>query len=1186
MMRFLIPIVFLAFIVSVIFLIPAYAHHEPIGKTFTGAVTKQTDEIVNNSVALQNDDELKVTLEANNAYQFDLRFYIDTTGSADFQYLIDVPTGSTVEIIDVSWEPDFPNDMIDGSIAQSLSMGGSTTSESIQVTGRIITAGTAGDATIQWAQNFAQDYDTKLLAGSSFVVRGDSSLVKQSTETVNNSDTLQNDNDFFVALEANKSYSFDMMLFLVSGGTPDFKYAFTVPTGATIRINDIRWEPDFPYDTLDGTVADVIPTNGNTQSVQVTGHIDVAGTAGDVQMQWAQNFAEVSNTQLLAGSSFVVLEENHKVKQSDETVNSSTQLQDDDELFFTLEPNTAYSYDARLYVETADNADFKWAFNVPSGTIVEVNDQQWEPDFPYDTLDATTAQQPNFGGGTDESLQLTGRIVTGSEGGTLQFQWAQKTAQGSNTILNSGSSLTLNQEETIVADAPNVPYWVQIKTVDETVNNVWQLQQDDELRFPVEANSAYEYEMRLFASSTSSADFGYAFDVPDGTTINVSTTDWQTDNGFLPNDATQQSDPSMINGETAIHVNGRIVTAGTAGDVILKWAQSSAQVTDTTVKAGSNIHVYGGDFSTVKQTSQTITRHPDLIKDDDLVVALEPNYHYPFELRVFVDSHATPDFKYDIQVPDGTSIDFLRDAWDPDNTNWVIDETWYPIQSSMGSSEEAWMTHGIITTGSNGGVAQLRWSQTNESTETTILHAGTALTVYEGIPVGGTVPDNPMIVVKGIPEIVNNSNVVQDDDQLSVTLNPNTVYGMETRFVVATTSTPDFKYNYDVPSGSIAKNNRDTWAQGSTFGTRDMTEQVGATGGSGNQGVQVHGYLVTGSVQEPISVNWAQDTATAEDTTLLGGTYMMILEQTKRLSCDSTTSNSANLSHNDDLSPNLVGYGYRYSLDDSSWTTVTENSGTTDSSYIVTDLNQNKLYYFQYQPVYTTGGSGWSESVSCSTEQGGGGGTPDPEPTCEELDSDFDFINDCNDLCPDQPENRNFFQDEDGCPDDDTPLIPILNNHLFQAFGNTITTLPNSFVDNQDIMIQWNNPDDIIAQRVEMSPSPFDFTFETLPIVKKGSGLPLSQNHIAYNVQIPNTCTGAVTNECVQLVRYEVPATVYGVINGTSVSDETEIIIDLSDDAFNPALLLLWLLLLIPILGVAYRRRKKKKPYLARNALR
>jgi len=86
----------------------------------------------------------------------------------------------------------------------------------------------------------------------------------------------------------------------------------------------------------------------------------------------------------------------------------------------------------------------------------------------------------------------------------------------------------------------------------------------------------------------------------------------------------------------------------------------------------------------------------------------------------------------------------------------------------------------------------------------------------------------------------------------------------------------------------------------------------------------------------------------------------------------------------------------------------------------------------------------------------GNGGDPVTDPCDVTIDTDQDGIPDCTDLCILEKENVNFFEDFDGCPDDDPtdPIIPSIFEPLFQAFGNTIITVPNTVHTNQQILIQ------------------------------------------------------------------------------------------------------------------------------------
>jgi hypothetical protein len=129
------------------------------------------------------------------------------------------------------------------------------------------------------------------------------SKMKAVDETVNNSTTLQNDDDLFFTIAASEKWTVEIVCKIVSNATPDFKVFFTAPAGAT-----------FNFVTLQsvGTVA-LVPWASTAQSIitdaTATGNIGIvkayvinSTTAGTVNFQWAQNTAEASNTILKAGS--------------------------------------------------------------------------------------------------------------------------------------------------------------------------------------------------------------------------------------------------------------------------------------------------------------------------------------------------------------------------------------------------------------------------------------------------------------------------------------------------------------------------------------------------------------------------------------------------------------------------------------------------------------------------------------------------------------------------------------------------------------------------------------------------------------------------------------------------------------------------------------------------------------------
>ncbi len=141
---------------------------------------RTTDATVNNSVALTNDTQLVVPLDANSTYEFHgfLIFSNVISAAADAQISFTVPSGATG-----SWFADGAGLSVGSSGNTSvgrkaLAYGASDpvgtpagTPMAIGPRGFIVTAATPGNLTLQWAQNVATASDTKLLATSYLVAR-------------------------------------------------------------------------------------------------------------------------------------------------------------------------------------------------------------------------------------------------------------------------------------------------------------------------------------------------------------------------------------------------------------------------------------------------------------------------------------------------------------------------------------------------------------------------------------------------------------------------------------------------------------------------------------------------------------------------------------------------------------------------------------------------------------------------------------------------------------------------------------------------------------------------------------------------------------------------------------------------------------------------------------------------------
>lgn len=157
-------------------------------------------------------------------------------------------------------------------------------------------------------------------------------------------------------------------------------------------------------------------------------------------------------------------------------------------------------------------------------------------------------------------------------------------------------------------DGTNWTIWkgdgVVRKTADETVNNSSTLQNDDHLKFPIEASEAWFVEAVLLTTGASiNADFKFGWTAPASATaswnvvgvantsnfnfVAVGTT--TANNGMLAIGGT--SNIGSLAGTAPVIIAGWFVAAATAGTIQLQWAQAAATAEDNKVLANSFLRI-------------------------------------------------------------------------------------------------------------------------------------------------------------------------------------------------------------------------------------------------------------------------------------------------------------------------------------------------------------------------------------------------------------------------------------------------------------------------------------------------------------------------------------------------------------------------------------------------------------------
>lgn len=129
------------------------------------------------------------------------------------------------------------------------------------------------------------------------------------------------------------------------------------------------------------------------------------------------------------------------VKTSDESVTSSTTLQDDDHLSVVLEPNRVYDFEAVIdYSSASATPDWKWLWSAADGTfnfsMTHVgNGASSHQNNNENTIALTRTLAANI----IHSTTAKGTIRTGGSGGTFKLTWAQAVSNATAVTTLAGS---------------------------------------------------------------------------------------------------------------------------------------------------------------------------------------------------------------------------------------------------------------------------------------------------------------------------------------------------------------------------------------------------------------------------------------------------------------------------------------------------------------------------------------------------------------------------------------------------------------------------------------------------------------------------------------------------------------------------------------------------------------------------
>lgn len=141
---------------------------------------------------------------------------------------------------------------------------------------------------------------------------------KSADQIVNNSTTLVNDTHLVFPVAASEVWMFNTWLMFDGSATPDIKFHWTVPSSATMKwapigsddaSNFASWgaalNPALALLTESTTINFSTIGVGTTMGLGFAAIATIAGVAGNVQLQWAQNFANATDTIVRANSCII-----------------------------------------------------------------------------------------------------------------------------------------------------------------------------------------------------------------------------------------------------------------------------------------------------------------------------------------------------------------------------------------------------------------------------------------------------------------------------------------------------------------------------------------------------------------------------------------------------------------------------------------------------------------------------------------------------------------------------------------------------------------------------------------------------------------------------------------------------------------------------------------------------------------
>lgn len=125
--------------------------------------------------------------------------------------------------------------------------------------------------------------------------------LKTLDETINNSNTLQNDDVLFGPVVASATYDIELWMLQNTNASANFKLDIALPSGAVWQTGHFDCNHTQVGQMTTNAITGITGTGADAY-VMIHAAVVIGSTAGTVQVRWAQNVAHASNAIVRAAS--------------------------------------------------------------------------------------------------------------------------------------------------------------------------------------------------------------------------------------------------------------------------------------------------------------------------------------------------------------------------------------------------------------------------------------------------------------------------------------------------------------------------------------------------------------------------------------------------------------------------------------------------------------------------------------------------------------------------------------------------------------------------------------------------------------------------------------------------------------------------------------------------------------------